>query len=207
MNSNNLVSKGLAEFIATATLTLVVLSVLARTTFPFFAALGAGLTVGLMVVLVGKISGAHANPAITLGFLSKKMINVTDAVVYIAFQLLGAFLALGLYQYLSDRVLPISNSSFDWRVFTAEAVGAFVFGFGVISGVTQKLSSTTLGAVIGTSLLLGLLIASSGSNAIINPAVALGLKSFTLPYIIGPIVGAILGMQVYSYLFETKKKR
>lgn len=207
MNSKDLITKGLAEFIATATLTIVVLSVLARTTFPFFVALGAGLALGLMVVLLGRVSGTHANPAITLGFLSKKMINTTDAIVYIAFQLLGAFLALGLYQYLSDRVLPISSSSFDWRVFTAEAVGAFVFGFGVFAAVSQKFTPASLGSVIGVSLIIGLLIASSGSSAILNPAVALGLKSFTLAYIIGPIVGVIVGMHAYSYLFDSKKKR
>lgn len=204
---NDILKKGFAELIATATLTAVVLGVLGRTTFPLFVAIGAGLTVGLMVLLVGKVSGAHANPAITLGFLSKKMITVSDAIMYIAMQLLGAFLALGLYQYLSDRTVPISDSSFDWRVFMAEAAGAFLFGFGVISGVLQKFSLPTLASVIGTSLLLGILIASAGSNAIVNPAVALGLKSFTLSYILGPIVGAIAGMQVYSYLFDSNKKR
>ncbi len=192
--------KAVAEFLGTATLSAVVLSVLARTTFPFFVALGAGLSVGLMTVVIGKISGAHVNPAITLGFLSKKMIEVTDAIMYIAMQLLGAFLALGLYQYLSDRVIAKSYDDFDWRTLIAEAAGAFVFGLGVMAAVRQKLNQVALGSVIGLSLLLGLLVASAGSSGILNPAVALGLKSFTLAYIVGPVVGVIVGMFTYDYL-------
>lgn len=195
-----LFNKAMAEFMGTAALTSVVLAVLGKTTFPWFVAIAAGLMLGLMVVAIGKVSGAHINPAVTLGFLSKKAIAATDAIVYIVAQLLGAFLALSLYQYLSDRTVPSPNYDFDLRFVVAELLGAFVFGLGIRAAVNQKLTGTALASVIGLSLTLGILVASAGSSAILNPAVSLGLKSFTLEYIVGPIVGFILGFFVYDGL-------
>ncbi|MBI1862637.1 hypothetical protein HYS00_00800, partial [Candidatus Microgenomates bacterium] len=53
----------------------------------------------------------------------------------------------------------------------------------------------------GGSLLLGIAIASLiGSAGILNPAVAFGLQSFTIPYVIGPILGSVFGMLVFRLL-------
>jgi glycerol uptake facilitator-like aquaporin len=53
--------------------------------------------------------------------------------------------------------------------------------------------------VIGGSLAIGATIAAGlGSNAILNPAIAFGIGSFGIAYIIGPIVGAVLGMWLFK---------
>lgn len=199
-----LINKSLAELIGTATLTAAVLAVLGKTSFPFFVAITAGLTLCLMVFVIGRVSGAHINPAITLGFLSKKAIEVSDAIAYIVAQLLGAFLALGLYQYLSDRIVPRQYTEFDWRFLVSELAGAFVFGLGVRAATSLKLETGALAGAVGLSLTLGILVASAGSNAILNPAVALGLKSFTIEYIVGPVIGVIVGFFMYDAITATK---
>jgi glycerol uptake facilitator-like aquaporin len=57
------------------------------------------------------------------------------------------------------------------------------------------------GLVVGGSLLLGIALASLlGSNGVINPAVALGIGSFNVMYVLGPVLGSLLGMQVYKRL-------
>lgn len=195
-----------AEFIATFVLTSVVLGISTRSVFPFFIAAGAGLTVGLMVILLGSVSGAHANPAITFGLWSKRLIETDRAIAYIIAQVLGAVVALASYQYMVGKVINRPSQNFDWRIFAAEALGAGIFGFGVAAAVNLKLKGGVQGAAIGISLMLGILVASVASNGIVNPAVAVGVDSAGWEYIVGPLVGALIGMQLYGAAFETKKK-
>ena len=83
----------------------------------------------------------------------------------------------------------------------AELIGTFFFTFGIASVVYGKVSSQFSGLLVGGSLLLGITFASLiGSNGVLNPAVAFGIESFGLMYVLGPILGSVLGMQVYKYL-------
>jgi len=57
------------------------------------------------------------------------------------------------------------------------------------------------GLVVGSSLLFGVLIASfTGAAGILNPAVALALNFFTIAYIFAPILGALIGFNLYKYI-------
>lgn len=197
-----------AEFIGTFALSSAVFAMSGRTGFPFFGAAAAGLTLALVVITLGATSGAHINPAVTLGFWSLRKIETTLAIAYIAAQFLGALTSWQLNAYFLGQ--PIKNSAastFDWKIFTAEAVGAFVFTFGIAAAVYLKKTGYELAAGIGTALFVGVLVASYGSNGILNPAVALGIRSFSLAYILGPVVGAILGMNAYMLLFAEPEKK
>lgn len=190
--------KYLAEALGTFALTLVVsLSIVAR--FPVPTPILAGLVLGLFVYSVGHISGTHINPAVTLGIWSIKKIKTNEAFFYLVSQCIGAAIALWLVAYtVGLPQLTISNSL---TIGFAEALGTFFFAFGIASVVYGKTPSTMSGIVIGGSLLLGITIAASlGSNGILNPAVALGIGSFNLMYLLGPVIGSILGMQAYHYL-------
>src|SRR6516225_7822031 len=59
-------------------------------------ALTFGLIVLAMIYTVGDISGAHLNPAVTLGFVTARRFPISDAFGYIASQCAGAFAATGL---------------------------------------------------------------------------------------------------------------
>jgi glycerol uptake facilitator-like aquaporin len=92
----------------------------------------------------------------------------------------------------------------------AEAVGTFIFGFGVAAAVNGVYEGTKLATVIGGSLALGILAASLGSNGVVNPAVALSLNSMSWAYAVGPLVGAVLGMWAHELMFapaSTKRKK
>ena len=83
--------KYLAELLGTFTLTLAVLTSLALVTgVP--GPLLAGLTLGLFVYTVGSISGAHLNPAITIGLWSVHKISGSEATRYILIQFLGGLI-------------------------------------------------------------------------------------------------------------------
>lgn len=185
-----------AELFGTFLLTLAVIVSTAKLAIP--TPVVAGLTLGVMVYALGTISGAHFNPAITIGAWSVKKISLGDAGYYILFQLIGAVLAWYLSRYLV--VLPTVSAVNSLRVGISELVGTFTFAFGVASVVFNRVSEQNAGFVIGASLLLGALIASTGSSGFLNPAVAFGANSINLMYAAGPIAGSLLGFWVYRFL-------
>ena len=187
----------LAEALGTLGLTLGValgFSYLSPLPPPFAAA----LTLGLFVYTIGPLSGAHLNPAVTIGLWSMQKIKTSDAIAYVIAQLVGAEAALLLVRlFVYPAVLPAVNTL---PVFFAEIIGAFFFTFGVAAAVSGKVPDDIKGVVVGGSLLSGIALASSRSNGILNPAVALGVGSLAPAYVLGPIIGAILGLRTYRLL-------
>lgn len=191
-----------SEFMGTAVLASVIFSMTGRTDFPFFAALAAGLTLVVMQLALGPTSGAHLNPVVTIGMWTLRKISTAKAVVFIAAQMLGGLAAWQLIEYLLNTDLASTASkAFDWRVFTAEVVGTFIFTFGVVAVLSKKYDAGVTAITIGGSLALGMMIASFASNGILNPAVAVGIQSWSWTYATAPIVGAIVGMNLYPLLF------
>lgn len=201
MTQRNKLGVIVAEFFGTAVLTSAVLAqansnVIVNKTW--FITATAGVTLGLLVLTIGKVSGAHVNPAMTIGLWTLRKIETTTAIVYMASQLLGAAVALRLFQFLQNDVLQNSAGAFEWRIFVAEALGTLVFSFGVAAAVTQKMSGFKAAYTVGGSLMVGALIAATASNGILNPAVALGANSWSWTYALAPVLGAVLGMNIYD---------
>ncbi|MDB5164207.1 MAG: major intrinsic protein [Candidatus Saccharibacteria bacterium] len=193
-----------AEFLGSAILTSVVLAVSKSAVgLPYFVAIAAGVTFGVLPLIIGGMSGAHINPVVTVGLWTVRKIQTLEAVVYIAAQFLGAVVALRLYVYLVDQSIKnTANKNFDWRVLVAEMVGTFIFTFGVASAIYQGMKGLRLAVTVGTSLFLGMVVAAVASNGLVNPALALGVQSWNKEYVIGPIVGALVGVNLYAILFE-----
>lgn len=192
----------IAEFLGTGVLTLVVGLSLAGE-FPLSTPVLAALTLGLGVYTMGHISGAHFNPAVTMALMTLKKITGKDAVGYLFAQYAGAWSASHILKAFVTPAQPtLSTSGF---VGLAEAVGMAVFAFGIAAVVKGRVPSSLSGVVVGGSLLLGVAIAAlAGSNGVLNPAVAMGIGSYTLMYLFGPIFGAVLGMQTYFYLDQKR---
>lgn len=161
----------------------------------------AALTVGTVVYLIGSVSGAHINPAITLGLLSVRKISVKDALLYILAQVIGAVLAAYLIKNLIE-VAPFEAAE-SYRVVLSEFMGTFVLALGVGTVVFGRVHEAAGGAVIGLALLLGALIAVE-SLGVLNPAVAISIGVYPFSYLLTPLVGGVAGMQMASWLFGKK---
>ena len=189
---NNHFNKYIAEFFGTFGLTLAVMLSLAAgkpLATPFVAA----LTLGLFVYTIGPVSGAHLNPAVTIGLLSIKKISPREAIKYIVAQFLGALIVFIIIRFTSH--IPSSPQEVNSAAAgAAELLGAFFFTFGIAAVVYEKVPASLSGVVVGGSLLLGIFMAAGVSSAVLNPAVALGINSLTPEYVLAPIIGAILGM-------------
>ncbi len=217
MFGRKMVASYVAEFFGVLILTTVVYSMILKTPIPFFlpffSSIAVGLTIAVLTLILGGISGAHLNPAVTLSMWVMRRIDAVRAVLYIAAQVLGAVAAFYLLGYLLDNKLQnIAGTKFQWRVLVAEALGAAIFLFGAVAAVVQDFTFVQKAAITGASFAVGIMAASIASNGILNPAVALGIQSWNLAYAIGPFVGAIIGSNVYAILYgaystKTKSKR
>jgi aquaporin Z len=199
----NIQAKHIAEAFGTFILAVsVALSVQAGNGLPLNTAVLAALIVGIFVFTIGSLSGTHLNPAVTLAQLAQKRIARIDALHYIGAQVLGGIVAGYIVQ--GTGIFRFSNMlSFEPTVFIAEIFGAMILMFGIASVVLGRVQAAGAPFVIGGSLLSGVMLALlMGGIGIINPAVAIALGELTLATLIGPIIGATIGMYFYSMLTE-----
>jgi glycerol uptake facilitator protein len=199
-----------AEFLGTGLLTLAVISIkTSGVGYSFFVALGAGLAYAVLSFVLGSNSGAHLNPALTIGLWTTRKIKSAKAVLYVVLQLLGGWAAYGVYVYLVKTHLQNTGGAYSTRVMVAEGLGTLVFVFGWAAAAAQKYEGLLWGATVGASLALGILVAAIASNGLINPALAIGTHAWDVfgssgwgNYVLGPVVGGIVGVNLYNYVFS-----
>lgn len=185
---------------------------------------GIGIAFGIGLIAaayaIGPISGAHLNPAVTLGVFLAGRMPAKDVVPYWIAQVIGAILAsLALWIIVAGSATPVTNlaaSGWDaakWSttsVLLTEVIATFTF-VTVILGVTNAKHTTAFaGLVIGLTLaaLHFAFIPVSGNS--LNPARSIGPALFTAGafgqlwlYIVAPLVGgAIAGVVAKTGIFE-----
>jgi glycerol uptake facilitator-like aquaporin len=193
-----------SEFLGTAALTLTVLAMSnsSQVRLTFFTAIAAGIIVVLMTLSLAGISGAIFNPAMTIGLWTVRKLRTMQALTYIVVQILGGALAWWLFVYFT-KINGIHNSgTYSARILVAEVLGTFIFSFAWAAAIYQRFNLFAKAATIGGGLTAGILVASLGSAGFLNPAVALGLRQWGWgTYVLGPILGAVIGFNLYNLLF------
>lgn len=218
--------KYLAELVGTMTLVLMGCgaAVFAGTAQPFASvgtlgvAFAFGLSVIAMAYTIGKISGCHINPAITLGmFLSKRM-PAKDATMYIIFQIIGAILGSAILYVLakdSGSTTTLTGANGYTSVlpaFIAETVFTFIFVL-VVLGATSKGSADGFGGLaIGLTLVLIHIVCIPITGTSVNPARSIGPAIFQGAealsqlwlFIVAPFLGAAIAAVVWKTI-DTEK--
>lgn len=164
-------------------------------------ALTFGLVVLAMIYAVGDVSGAHLNPAVTLGFCAARRMTPAWVLPYIASQCLGAVSAsLALrWMFPAHGTLGATRPAGDViQSFVLEAILTFVLMFVILSVSTgPKEKGTMAGIAVGAVIGLEALFAGPISGASMNPArslapalVSLRLDSLWI-YLTAPVLGAV----------------
>jgi aquaporin Z len=167
-------------------------------------ALTFGLIVLAMVYAVGDVSGAHLNPAVTLGFFAARRFAGRRVAPYVASQCAGALLAsLALrLMFPASATLGATLPAGDaLQSFALEAVLTFLLMFVILSVSTgSKEKGILAGVVVGSVIALEALFAGPISGASMNPArslapalVSLRLDGLWL-YLTAPVLGACAGV-------------
>ncbi|MBA2861980.1 MIP/aquaporin family protein [Methanococcus maripaludis] len=179
------------------------------------------LAIAAVIYSLGRVSGAHINPAVTVGLWAVKKFPTKEVIPYIIAQLTGAaigsilfFACVGLDSVTVGGLgatAPFSGISY-FQAILAEFIGTFLLMF-VIMGVAvdKRAPAGFAGLVIG--LTVGAIITTTGNIAgsSLNPARTFGpylidsiyglnLWYYFPIYIIGPLLGAIVAAFTYEYL-------
>lgn len=163
----------------------------------------AGITLLTLVYVLGPVSGAHVNPAVTAGLWSIGAVKTPEALKYIVSQLIGGLLAYFALSSLSGLPMPTALL-IDGSV--GELLGAAILAMGVATVVKGKVADAAAGLAVGFSLFTGVLVASMGSPGVLNPAVALGLGAWQMEpvaivvFVLMPLVGGVIGANMSKIL-------
>lgn len=160
-----------------------------------------GLVVLSMIYSVGNISGAHFNPAVTIGFFVSKRLKGKYVLPYIISQLLGGIIGAYLLNIIFAHktlgsTLPSGSIS---QSFVMEVVLTFILMFVILNVSTgHKEKGIMAGVAIGGTVFFSALFGGPISGASMNPARSLapalvsGQLQHIWIYILAPIAGAIL---------------
>jgi aquaporin Z len=169
-----------------------------------------GLIVMSMIYALGSVSGAHFNPAVTIGFAVAKKFSWMQVVPYILCQVTGAVLASGTLRWMfpANEYLGGTNpAGSDLQSFIMEFILTFILMM-VIMRVAygSKEQGMFAGLAISSIVALEALMAGPVSGASMNPARSLGpaLVSMHLGkvwiYILAPIIGSVAAVYFDMYL-------
>jgi len=171
-----------------------------------------------LIVMFGVVSGGHFNPAVTLAATAIKRIAPVDALIYMLAQLsggvLGALLAKSLLldegratNYGAVQVSSMLGGDFQGMII--EAIGTFCLVLVILAAVYSKKSvkdwaPLAIGTTLGFIVMVGGPLTGGAFNPArwFGPALVANEWGGVWPYLLGPIVGALLAAVVYKLVLE-----
>ena len=188
--------------------------------FGLIIALAFGLILMALVYTIGKVSGAHVNPAVSVAALIDGRITLFECIYYVAAQIIGGLVGSFALTWIFNSSEVLGTNGFGkasalGEVITTqgvalavEAVLTFLFVLVVLS-VTKK-NSNTNGLVIGLTLTLVHILGIPFTGTSVNPARSIGPALLTKGdalsqlwvFIVGPLVGGILAALFYRYVIS-----
>ncbi len=180
-----------------------------------------GLSVLTMIHAIGHISGAHLNPAVTLGFYTAGKIHYSKVIPYIFSQIFGAIVGAGILYIIvtgnSNSIGTFAVNGYEEHspggydiisAITIEFVLTFMFLIIILGSTDKSLSKSNAGIVIGLALTLIHLISIPVTNTSVNPARSISQALFVGDWAIAqlwlftliPIIGAVFAGYVYKFL-------
>jgi glycerol uptake facilitator-like aquaporin len=174
-----------------------------------------GAILVVLILMLGPVSGAHFNPAVSLAFALRSELTWTDATIYIVAQIAGAISGVWLAHLMFE--LPVWQFSLTQRTGGGQWLAETVATFGLLStifGVGARAPSAVSYAV-------GLYITSAywftASTSFANPAVTIARSlsntfagispSGVLAFVVAQLVGAGLAIPVAHWLWPRSDRR
>lgn len=171
-----------------------------------------------LIMMFGIVSGGHFNPAVTIAAAAIRRIDPIDAVVYILAQLsggvLGALLCKGLLldegratNYGAASVSGLLGGNFQGAV--VEGLGTFCLVLVILAAVFSAKSvkdwaPLAIGTTLGFIVMVGGPLTGGSYNPArwFGPALVSNEFSDVWPYLVGPIVGALVAAAVFRFVIE-----
>jgi aquaporin NIP len=169
-----------------------------------------GLIVMAMVYALGDVSGAHLNPAVTIGFWLSRRLPGRLVGPYIVAQLIGAFAAsaalLAMFGNIAHLGATIPAGS-PWQSFALEAVLTGLLMLVILNVSTGPketgvMAGIAVGGVIGLEAMFAGPICGASMNPArsLAPAVMSGQFSAVWVYLIAPVLGAAMAVPLWKFI-------
>ncbi len=186
-------------------------------------ALAFGLTVLTIAYSLGHISGAHLNPAVSIGLWVGGRFDVKELIPYIVAQVLGGIAAAAILYviatgngsdiggFASNGYGELSPGKYSMNAaFLTEVVMTFIFLIVILGATDERAPKGFAGLAIGLALTLIHLISIPVTNTSVNPARSISQAVFVggealsqlWLFIVAPIIGALLAGVVYKSIFN-----
>jgi aquaporin Z len=203
-------NKYIAEFIGTFFLVLTIGCTGIGVGAGVIAPLAIGAALMVMVFAGGHISGAHYNPAVTVGVLIRGKVNGSDVVPYMVAQLLGAAIAAVVvtkFLRVGIDVTPIAPKI--GPALLAEFLFTFALVYVVLNAATAEGTSgnSFYGLAIGMTVMTGAFAVGDISGGAFNPAVALGISILGISawgnlwiYLLANFAAAVVAAVVFNLI-------
>jgi glycerol uptake facilitator-like aquaporin len=183
-------------------------------------AIAIGFTLSALVFIGAAVSGAHYNPAISIGAFLLKKLTLSELTGYIISQIVGAFLAASTVLFISSFVFyvePPINSGF-YQQLGIEIILTFLLTLSALVawiGNKSHKNVATYSFVVGFTLVALVLIGQNISGGIFNPAISIGTSILdyllggasyrdVITYTMGPIFGALIAAYTYKFVIEER---
>ncbi|XP_041371460.1 aquaporin AQPAe.a-like [Gigantopelta aegis] len=179
--------------------------------------LQAGFYIAVVISILGHVSGAHVNPALSIGFAVTRKISVARFLFYVIGQCSGAISGAALLKALIPESMngnfgllsPAKNVSPEQALFV-EMIVTFVLVFTVFAMIDEQRTDIAgskpliIGLVVCTNIFFSGHISGGCMNPIRNlgPAVIVGRMELQWIYWVGPMVGGACGALVYNCVFS-----
>lgn len=184
-------------------------------------ALAFGLTVLTIAYSLGHVSGAHLNPAVSVGLWMGGRFDAKDLLGYIAAQVIGAIVAAGvLYVIVTGNGSDIGSFAANGygehspggysllAALVTEFVMTFMFLIVILGATDERSPSGFAGLAIGLALTLIHLVSIPVTNTSVNPARSISQAIFAggwaleqlWLFIVAPVAGAVLAGIVYKFI-------
>ena len=202
-------NKYIVEFIGTFFLVLTIGCCVIIGGAGVIAPLGIGAVLMVMIFAGGHISGAHYNPAVTLGVWIRGRCSTADLLPYWVAQLVGAVLASLALNYLKGDASAKPMVLKTGPALLAEFLYTFALVYVVLNTATAKgtANNSFYGLAIGFTVLAGAFSVGSISGAAFNPAVAVGISIMGLSawsniwiYLVSTLAGGVAAGLTFKFL-------
>jgi len=174
-----------------------------------------GAILVVLITMLGPISGAHFNPAVTFAFWLRRDIGAGIAVAYIASQILGGVCGSLIAHVMFE--LPVWQASTHIRTGPAQWVAEVVATFGLLACILAGIRFREA----AVPWLVGLYITAAywftASTSFANPAVAIargftdtfsGIRPVDVPgFILAELAGAAIALVLFTWLLKAEKAK
>jgi glycerol uptake facilitator protein len=190
-------------------------------------ALAHGLALFIIIMIVGKVSGAHVNPAVTISLAAVGRFPWEEVIAYVVAQFIGAIAGAAAILIVFGKLAAtvghlgapaLATNTSIWQGLLIEGLGAGILVLTIIAtAVDTRAPAGWAGLAIGLALAAIIMFIGPATGATVNPARAFGpdlLNFFLSPqsnvgqywityivtYLVGPILGGIGAAFLYIYI-------